>query len=688
MINYDLQIQQSECGLACIAAILKHKGSSLSLRDLRSKFNISSRGASLSDLKDISAKVGLITRAMKVDFHELKSLKLPAILHWNFNHYVVLEKVKKNKFYIFDPTVGHREVSRSEFLDCFTGVALEVSGNKSFEANIEQKSLKLSSFIRFSSDVKKTFLLAFSFFFLTEIFVLLTPIFLRFTIDQSVNNGSLELVFFVCISFGLFAVINSFTDYLKERALIRLNLLFSWDMTIRLFMHLLRLPMKWFDKRTLADILTRFDSLEPIKSLLSSGTITSLLNGVFLIVLTVLLFWLSYHLAIVVIMGTITYSLIKFLTLRKTLNLAADAFLAGINEKTKKIETVKGIQSIKTSSGESNVESEWFNVYSHVISTNEKDVIFSSKVKVINKMIDNIFFVIVIYFGVSLILSNMISVGTLFAFLAYRGMFAGRFNALIDIYIQIKLISIHTNRIADLVLEEKDEDIHISNIDIKGSIQIKDLAFTYSNFEDTIFQNVTFEVGAGELVSIIGKSGCGKSTFLKVILGLYNSNYGEIIYDNISLKNIGPQLLRKKIGTVLQSDCLFEGSVADNVSFFSEVIDDEKINKCLELACIKEDVYKLPMGLNSEVKKTFSAGQSQRLLLARALYKDPKILILDEATSNLNEEIENKILNNIRDLNITTLMVSHKPQIAKFSDKVYDFENKVWVKHLDDNKND
>lgn len=256
-----------------------------------------------------------------------------------------------------------------------------------------------------------------------------------------------------------------------------------------------------------------------------------------------------------------------------------------------------------------------------------------------------------------------------------------------DIFVQFKLISIHTNRIADLVLEEKDDGMSVNaNLELKGSIEIKNLAFSYSNYEDTIFQNLNLKIQQGEVVSIIGKSGCGKSTFLKVILGLYKSNYGEILYDSIPIVTIGSSVLRKKVGTVLQSDCLFKGSVADNVSFFSEEFDEERIYSCLEMACIKEDIVRLPMGLNSDVGNTFSAGQVQRLMLARAFYKNPKILIMDEATSNLNSEIENRILENIRRLNVTAIIVSHRESIVKFSDKVFDFEKQCLVEKAMENK--
>jgi ATP-binding cassette subfamily B protein RaxB len=688
MINYDLQIQQAECGLACIAAVLKNKGSNISLRELRSRFNISSRGTNLNDLKEISSKNGLLARALKVEKDEIQDLKLPAIIHWNFDHYVVLEKIKKNRFFIFDPAVGHREISHSEFFDSYTGVALEMSKLKTFKEKTKKDTLKFSSIIKVNSDIKKTFFFAISFFFLTEVFVLLTPIFLRFTIDQSVSDGSLQIVFFVSISFGLFAIVNTFADYLKERAFIRLNLLFGWDMTIRLFMHMLRLPMKWFDKRILADILTRFDSLEPIKSMLSTGAITTMLNGVFISVLIILLFWLSTALALIVILSVLITVIIKLATLKKSLHLAADAFLATINEKTRKIETIKGIQSIKTSSGESKIESEWFNTFSNVISTQEKNLIYDTKVNIAIKTIDNIIFVLIIYNGVSLILSNSLSVGTLFAFMSYRTMFTGRFNALIDIFIQFKLLSIHTNRIADLVLEEKDEDNNLNNgLMLEGSIEVKNLAFTYSSYENTVFQNLNISVKPGEFFSIVGKSGCGKSTFLKVLLGLYKPSFGDILFDNVSINNLGATNVRKRIGTVLQNDCLFKGTIADNVTFFSEEFDEEKIYKCLEIACIKDDVINLPMGINSDVGNSFSAGQVQRILIARALYKKPKVIVMDEATSNLNVEIENRILENIRNLEVTVVIVSHRKSIIDFSDRVFDFEKQALIENKKENLN-
>jgi len=475
----------------------------------------------------------------------------------------------------------------------------------------------------------------------------------------------------------IFVLINTINEYMKEKTFLKLNLMIGWDMTIRLFMHMIRLPMKWFDSRVLADILTRFDSLEPIKSLLTNGAITTILNGIFLVFIYLFLNWLSPNLSYIVLAGAVIPACIKVLSLPRTLELSAESLLSGIREKTRKIETIKGIQSIKTMSGEIKMESKWLNSFSDLISTMEKNNSFGIIINTLIKTFENVFLVFIVYFGVTGILDGVLSVGTLFAFISYRMIFLGRFNAVIDILIQIKLLSLHTRRLADLVLEKTDlENIPESRTDLSGTIEVKNLFFTYSGYDEAVIHNLNLKVNSGDFIAISGPSGCGKTTFLKILLGLYQPNNSKILFDGVPAKSIGFHNLRNDIGCVLQNDQLFKGSIAENISFFSEEYNPKRLYDCLKIVEFDQDVKKLPMGLNTEVGEYFSAGQKQRLLMARALYKKPKILVLDESTSNLNMDLEQKVIKNIKELNLTVIAVSHRTSIIELSDRKFYFTNK------------
>lgn len=683
MAVYEQQVQQSECGLACLAAILKMLGSKRDLRSLRHSFDASSRGSDLNYLKEVAAKLGFQSRALKLTKKDVKDLKVPAIIHWNFDHFVVLKKIKGKRFHIFDPAIGNRILDYDRFFQSFTGVALELEKSKDFtnKSGGQSKKLKLSSLINLNSNVKAAFLQSFVLFALAEFFILITPLYMKFTLDQGITGMNLKVVFIVSLAFGVFTVANIITEYLKNRSMLRLNLLMGWDLSIRIFSHMIRLPLKWFDKRILADVLSRYDSLEHIKSIIANGGVTAILNGTFMLVLIWILFLASTQMAMITIGGVLLSSLIKLLTLRKTLALSGDVLFSSITEKTRRIETIKGIQSIKSMNSEVKVESEWFNAFAENINAQEKSSVFNAIISSITKGVDGIFLILILYWGVVNFQASVISIGTIFAFLTYRILFITRFNALIDVVIQFLLLSLHTKRISDIALEQTEIDLNIpdSNQIPEGHIELKNISFSYSGYDQRIIENADFKASSGEFVSIIGASGKGKSTVLKIIMGFYPPLAGEILFDGIPGKNLGFHNLRKHIGCVMQNDQIFQGSIAENVSFFAEEIDDDRIRECLRLAEILEDVDQLPMRTNTEVGNAFSAGQTQRILIARALYKDPKILLLDESTSNLNVEIESKILNNIRCLNKTIIMVSHRPNIGDMSDRQYKVVNKKTI---------
>lgn len=511
---------------------------------------------------------------------------------------------------------------------------------------------------------------------LLQLYVLVSPLYMQIAIDEAALKGDRNLLTALALGFGMLAVFDLVANALRSVAVQKTSALVGWDMTGRLFHHFLRLPLPWYQRRKLADTLSRFDSINPIRQLLSNGLVSSVIDGLLSLTTLAMMFVFHWQLALIVLAATTMLVGVRMASVPLTLRFAAQALVANIAEDGKRIETVRAIQSIKAMGAEAKREADWANTYAETVRANQNAAVASIGVSTITSALDGLSLVVIIYLGAMKIIDNLMSVGMLYAFVAYRGRFTSAAQGLFETLINWRVMDLHSERVAEIALTPVETGLTggLTDRPVDGGFEIKNLAFRYAPQQPAILRNVNAAIGAGEFVAITGPSGSGKSTLMKVLCGLYPASSGQILLDGVPLEAWGARPVRKAIGLVLQDDELLAGTIADNVAFFDEEIDMDRVWQSLRESALEQDVRNMPMRTDTligDMGSTLSGGQKQRLLLARALYKQPRVLMLDEATSHLDLARESEINEVLKQKAITRIVVAHRPETIAAADRVF-----------------
>lgn len=674
-----LQTEAAECGLASLAMVAGYHGYKTDLTTLRQSYEISLKGASLPEIMRIADNLNLSSRALRLEPEHLPKLKTPCILHWNMSHFVVLSKVGRNYVEIHDPAIGKRKYTIDEFSKHFTGVALELSPTKEFKSQDERHSLSLSNFWSKVTGLKATLAKVFILSLLLQLFAIASPYYMQLVVDEVLLSHDQNLLVILAIGFCLLMFIEMLTGAVRSTLLLHFGNLMSIQLGANLFHHLVRLPLQYFEKRHIGDVVSRFSSLQKVKDLLTQGVIEALIDGVMAIVTLVMIFIYSPKLSFVVLTAIVAYALFRICMYRPLRQMSEEVIINLAKEQTNFMETVRGIQTIKLFGREVQRQSVWHNKYADSLNAGIKVGHLNIGYEAFNKIVFGLENVFVVYFAAQLIMDGSFTIGMLFAFVAYKRQFIEKMESLIDKFIEFKMLSLHFNRLADISLTEKEKDIrgHLGEREYQGGLSIKGLSYQYTQKDNLLFDNLNFKIEAGESVAIVGPSGSGKTTLMKIMLGLFEPDKGVIEFDDADIRHIGLSNYRTQIAAVMQDDQLLSGSIADNIAFFDPNMDIEKVKRAANLAAIDKDIAKMTMGFNTlvgDMGAALSGGQIQRLLLARALYREPKILFMDEATSNLDTRLESVVNSAVKKLAITRVIIAHRPETIASADRVVKLE--------------
>jgi ATP-binding cassette, subfamily B, bacterial CvaB/MchF/RaxB len=677
------QAEAAECGLACLAMIAAWHGYDTDLNTLRRRFPVSLKGVNLKDLIEIAGRIGLGSRAIRCDLPELRQLRLPCVLHWEFKHFVVLRKVKGGRFWLHDPAVGTRVLSQKEMSASFTGIVLELTPTPDFTKKRERNPVKLSSLLRWSPETISALAQGFLMSLLLELFVVLSPFYLQLVIDEAILKGDHDLLTGLAVAFGLLTLFNVAAGALRGVVFQFLANVISFDMEARLFHHMIRLPLDYFQKRTLGDLLQRFHALEPIKQLIVNGGIAAVLDGVLAIFTGALMVIYSVKLAAIVIGIFLAYLAIRLGVLQLSRRLAADTLIADAREQTRFLETIRAMQTIKVSGGEMNREALWRNLYAAKLNATIKTGNLTIAYQNLNTLLSGLGDIVILYLAAQDAMGGLMTVGIISAFMAYKGQFMGRLSSLVDQLIQFRLLDVQLDRVADIALAPREAGLEATALDeapITGAIEVKELTFRYAPTEAPIVKALDLQIRAGEFVALIGASGEGKSTLLKLLTGLYEPTGGEVLIDGRPIRQIGMTALRRQLGVVMQEDQLLAGTIAENIALFDEQIDMERVRLCARCAVIDDEITRFPMQYNSlvgDMGTTLSSGQKQRVLIARALYRHPRILVMDEGTAHLDPAREARVNDLLKGLGITRIVVAHSPAVMRAADRVLELRGGV-----------
>ncbi len=668
------QSEAAECGLACMAMVANFYGHQLDMTTLRNRYSISLKGANLQQLMQLAGQLGMAPRALKLDLADLKKLRLPCILHWDMNHFVVLKKVGNKAITILDPAMGERVVTLHDVDKSFTGVALELSPTTEFQKIDERVKLGLTAFWSKVQGLVPSLVKLFILSLLLQLFVLAAPYYSQLVVDEVLVSHDTPLLVVLALGFGLLMLVQTLTQTLRGWVVLHLGSVMSLQMATNLFRHLLHLPLSFFEKRHMGDIVSRFGSLNSVRELLTTSLVEGVIDGVMAITVLVMMYLYSPQLSMVVLVAVVIYALIRAILYRPLQQLTEASIVASAKEQSNFMETVRGMQSIKLFGQQNQRLNIWQNRYADAVNQGYKLGKWQISYGTINQLLFGIENTLVVYLAAWAVLDGVISVGMLFAFMAYKNQFTSRMAALIDRVIEIKMTRLHLDRLADIALTEKEQEGETAQQrDISGAFSLKEVAFRYASNDPLLFNGLNLEVKAGESVAIIGPSGTGKTTLLKLMLGLLPLEAGKVEADGVDIRHLGLRHYRQQIAAVMQEDALMSGTLAENISFFDSQMDMQKVMACAQLAGIHQDIAAMQMGYNAligDMGSSLSGGQKQRVLLARALYRQPKILFMDEATSHLDIQLEHYVNEAISQLPMTRIIIAHRPQTILNADRI------------------
>ncbi|RVT44429.1 peptidase domain-containing ABC transporter [Rheinheimera sediminis] len=668
------QSEAAECGLACLAMVAGAYGYKTDMASLRQRYPLSLTGLTLQHLMQLADNLGLAGRALRLELAELGQLKLPCILHWQMNHFVVLVKVKRQKIQIHDPAFGKRELCFVEVDQCFTGIALELAPTSEFKPQDQRQKLSLRQFWSSASGLWSALFRILLMSLVLQFFLLVAPYYMQLVVDEVVLSRDLALLDVLAIGFALLLLMQILTNILRSWLVLHLGAVLNLQLATNLFRHLLHLPISFFEKRHMGDIVSRFGSLQQLRDLLTNSLIEALIDGLMACTVVVLLFVYHPVLASVVLVAVLAYALLRCLFYSALKQCTEQGIVAEAKEQSGFMESVRAIQCLQLFSKQSQRLSLWQNQYSDAVDQQFRLGRWHLSLQAMHQLLFGIEHIVVVYLAALAVIDNSFSVGMLFAFASYKSQFTQRAAAFIDRWIEFRMLELHLQRLADIALTDT-ESLGESQIflPLQGHIELRDLSFQQTAQDPWLFHQLNFKLSPGESVAIIGPSGCGKTTLLKIMLGMKMVQQGKVLVDGMELSSFGVQHYRSQIAAVMQNDQLLSGSVMDNISFFSPKPDVQYVMHCAELAAIHQDIIALPMGYNTligDMGSALSGGQKQRVLLARALYHKPRVLLLDEATSHLDVALEARVNRSIRQLQIARIIVAHRPDSILTADRI------------------
>ena len=679
-----LQTEIAECGLACLTSIAGYHGYHSDLRTMRQKYSLSQKGLTLADIVRFANDLNLTSRALRLDLDDLPNLRTPCILHWDLNHFVVLKEVRKDGIMIMDPAVGLRKIKQDEVSQKFTGIALELWPNTHFEEKEEKQKIKILSLLKGVTGIKRSLVQVLVLAFALEIFGLVSPFLMQWVIDHVIVTADRNLLLTLVLGFGLLKILEQLTSLLQAWVNMHLTTTLNVQWKANIFKRLLELPADYFTKRHLGDVISRFGSIDNIQETLTSTAFKTVLSGIMAVFTLILMFYYSWLLSVAVLIALALYIIIRIVSYYPLRNATEENIVHDAKQNTYFMETVRGIRTVKLFGKNAQRHAAWLNLFIDTVNTGLTTQKLSALFGFANSLLFGAANILIVYWGAQAVLDGAFTVGALTAFMAYKSQFEGKAGSLIDQFVQIKMLGLHAERLADIVLEEteneKTGDLLPPDTPPNLDLTVENVSFRYADNEPFVLQDFSLTIKQGEAVAFAGHSGCGKSTLMQMLSGSLKPTSGRILLGGHDIYALPPAFVRRYCAAVMQDDVLFAGSIAENISFFDDAPDMAKVAHCARMANIHDEIAAMPMGFETligDMGSVLSGGQKQRVILARALYREPKILFLDEASSHLDMANERAVNKNLRGLGITKIMVAHRQETLDSADKVVYLDNAV-----------
>jgi ATP-binding cassette subfamily B protein RaxB len=672
------QTEAAECGLASLAMIANWQGHDVDLNMLRQRFGVSSRGMALRQLMQTADAMHLVTRPLKLDLNGLQLLHLPAILHWDLNHFVVLERVESARAYVVDPAGTARWYPFDELGRHFSGVALELRPSNDFQPVQTRRRLRFQDLWSGMTGFRRALLQTIILSVVMQVYVLATPFYLRTAVDGALPSLDQTLLLTLALGFAALALFGAIASILRKFVLLSSGAALSFGITSNLARRLFRLPIVWFEKRKVGDVLTKFQSVLPIQRFLIESAPLALIDGSLSILTLIMMMITAPQLALVTLLGLLAYCAIRLFLLREEKQREEEYVKALGREQGALIETLRGIVTLRLAGREAMRHSFWQNRLTEALGARYQHERAKAWHETARTLIPAVELVIVVFLAIRGSMAGALSLGTLFAYLAFRQQFVQAGQSLLDEGVKLRLLDLHLEQLADIAQSEEDRGFAepLTQAEFTGRIELRNVHFAYGPHDPLVLAGVDLTIAPGDHIAITGPSGGGKTTLAKLILGLMDPVEGEVLIDGTPLPQFGRRAFRQHVTAVLQDDVLYAGSIADNVASFEEV-EMDRLDACLSAAAILDDVMAMPMRHHTmvgDMGSTLSGGQRQRILLARALYREPDVLLLDEGTAHLDLAHEALVSRAISGLGITRIVIAHRPETIAAASRVVRLE--------------
>ena len=688
--RYPFFAQQSasDCGAACLVMVTRYWGKQFSVNRLRDLSNVDRSGASLRGLSNAAESLGFSTRPVKANLNQLAKQTLPAIVHWEGNHYIVVYEIARKQVIVGDPAIGQRSLSHREFNSGWSGYALLLQPTLSLRKAAEDRT-NFWQFFELTKPHGLVLLEVFVASLFIQIFGLVTPVFTQLLLDRVVVQGSvltLTAVGLGLLIFGLFRVaMTGLRQYLLDHTANKIDL----TLIVSFIRHTLRLPLSFFESRYVGDIISRVQENRKIRHFLTGEALSILLDLITVFIYVGLMFWYSWKMALLALVVVPPFFLLALIATPFLRRISRKVFNAANAERRYLIQALSGVRTVRSMAVESTVRWHWEELLNNEIRTNFSGQVIGNQLKIFSNTIQTVATTALLWYGAWLVIQNQLTIGQLVAFNMLLGNVISPFQRLTVLWNDFQEVTIAVERLNDVLECDPEEDlqhqVRQTLPSLQGHIRFDRVTFRYHPDSDVnVLENLSFEVKPGQMVALVGRSGSGKTTVAKLVLGLYPPTDGKIAIDGHDIASLSLPSLRRQVGVVDQDTFLFGGTIRENISLGHPEATLEAIIAAARLAEADKFIKTLPMGYETQIGEgggMLSGGQRQRLAIARALLGNPSLLIFDEATSHLDAESERLIQQNLNRFlkNRTTLVIAHRLSTVRQADLILVLDRGVLV---------
>jgi ATP-binding cassette subfamily B protein len=687
--NYK-QTEAKDCGPTCIKIIAKHYGKLINTQQLRSLSETTREGSSLMGLSDAVESIGFKSLGVKLSYQKLLEAPLPCIVHWNKNHYVVLYKIKKDTLYISDPAHGLITYTKKEFIQHWIGNNANEGTEEGIALLIEPTPKFYQS--EFEEDEKFGFSFIFKYLFKYKKFLiqliigllagsllqLVIPFLTQSIVDVGIKNQDINFVYLILIAQLFLFVGKAALEIVRSWILLHLSTRINISFISDFFIKLMKLPISYFDVRMTGDLLQRINDHKRIERILTTSSLTVLFSFFNLIIFSLVLGYYSFQIFWVFVIGSVLYFVWVLFFFKKRKELDYKRFSEVSSEQSKVIELINGMQEIKLHNAERRMRWNWEYVQARLFKVATKSLALEQTQSVGSNFINELKNMFVTILSAKLVIDGDITLGMMMAISYIVGQLNGPIVQLIDFMRDLQDAQISIDRLGEIHNmedEEKPEDEKLTEVPENAAIKLNNISFRYTGGLEPVLKGLSLDIPANKTTAIVGVSGSGKTTLMKLLLGFYQVDKGEIMINNFNLKNISPKEWRRNCGVVMQEGYIFNDTIAKNIAVGEDYVDKEKLTHAINVANISDYIENLPLGYNTKIGSEgsgLSTGQKQRLLIARSVYKNPKFLFFDEATSALDANNEKVIMENLNNFfkDKTVVVIAHRLSTVQNADQI------------------